>query len=127
MHWGKKRRLKDVAFEHMFRQMQSMDVKIPIATPCKIRVHVFLKGTPEADPRNFVTPVDKMLIDALCDPSPPVTKKGTIRQRFKRGLGLIPDDKPKYIVDERMPELHYMADEDMAVLNVYPKGELDDT
>lgn len=125
-HWARKRLKEDGLHWCWEAKQQSLLGFIP--TPARLHTAVHLKrsaGRP-FDPRNLTASIDKIILDNLCEPSPAFTKGGKPAKRRRYGVGLIPDDGPKVIIHETIPEVHYGAEYDHVVLTFTPtetKGE----
>jgi len=87
-HW-KRKDMKDTAYLAVVCAVVEAGVQgMSVPTPCDIHVTIEKTGyTREYDPQNFVTPVDKLFLDALTQ----------VKGRKRRGLGLLPDDSVDHI------------------------------
>lgn len=100
-------RLHDIPMEIVKRQSRKDKWQLTYRLPdncCFTDVvtctpHIYRKrGSDQCDAHNFITPVDKLLIDMLVKP------KG----RKWRGFGLFTDDSPEYFIMEKV-SLHQAA------------------
>lgn len=96
-----------------------------VPVPCEIYSTVYLHGRARwsskakkwnkyakiGDAQNRLTALDKVIIDSLTEP----------RGRKKRGVGLIPDDSPKYLT-LMVPEVILNAPDDKTVLVFKPRN-----
>lgn len=102
MHWGARSEIKADIFAMLVVAKADCRGLRPLRWPVMIQPVVYrgpVRGR-MADPSGYQVTINECLIDQICEPRISQTKKGGLRS--KKGIGLIPDDGPKYVT-EYMP------------------------